>query len=74
MQETGLLDLWIKKFQPDIRMCTNVENDASVAALSLLDTVGVFVILGIGYALAFFALSMENIYWGFKNLKMMNNC
>ncbi len=71
MHETGLLDLWIRKFQPDIRRCTKLENDAPVAALSLLDMVGSFVILGVGYALAFFALSIENMYWGLKNMNII---
>jgi hypothetical protein len=70
MQETGLLDLWMKKIQPDVRRCTMVEKDAPVANLSLLDMTGVFVILGIGYALAFVVLTMENVFWGLKTINI----
>ena len=72
MQETGLLDFWLKQIQPsDIRRCTaKVENDGSVKNLSLHAMTGVFVILGVGYALAFFVLFIENVFWGLKSFEI----
>lgn len=73
MQETGLLDHWIKQFQPSIGMCAKLKTETPITALSLLDVAGVFVILAAGYALAFLALTSENIIWGFKLLFILNS-
>lgn len=63
MQELGLLDKWIAKFQPNPRECLQKKTRHTVKNLTTSDLLGAFVILQFGMAFAISAFICEHTFY-----------
>jgi|688.fasta_scaffold418678_1 ionotropic glutamate receptor len=73
MRAIGLIDIWTRWYQPDVRQCLNEADKITKTApkrepprLSRKNLTGAFVVLLIGYLVSFLVFLVENIF-GHRN-------
>lgn len=74
MFANGLLDIWTRWYQPDVRQCLDKANKImqlkpsknNPPQLSLTNLTGAFVVLLVGYLVTFAAFISEHLFWHAK--------
>lgn len=64
MREVGLIDLWLKKFQPNVRKCLLGDNASTMKKhkqLGLENVMGAFVVLAVGSLVSVVVFVSEKI-------------
>lgn len=60
MLQAGFLDLWMRRFKPDVSQC--VGRHRGYIKLTLMDLTGAFVLLFVGYVVSFLVYTFEKLW------------